>query len=259
MSEVLFSATAAAYSVACVLWLVYLRGSEAPSLARAPWVLGVGVVAHVLRDALRWAVEGIAPFAGIGPTLSTLALVIAASMLLLRRAGPRVDVLAAFALPVALGMLLGSRVSHSGGTPSGATFIVHVVANTLGVAAAIVACAVSIAYLLLERQVKAKRLGALFRRLPSLEQLETLSTRSMHVAIPALTVGIITGHVVAARAGRGAGLPWQQLFAMATWVVFVVLAVLRALGAWRGRRAMLGTLAGGAALLLTLAIYAGRG
>jgi ABC-type uncharacterized transport system permease subunit len=259
VSDVLFSTTAAAYAVACVLWLVYLRGGEAPAVARAPWALGIGVAAHLLRDGLRWGLEGVAPSAGIGPTLSTLALAIATAMLLLRRAGPRVDVIAGFALPVALGMLLASRVVHSGGTPSGATFVVHVLANTLGVAAAIVACAVAIAYLLLERQVKAKRLGVLFRRLPSLDQLETLSARSVYVAIPALTVGIITGHVVAARSGRASGLPWQQLFAMSTWVVFVVLAVLRALGAWRGRRAMLGTLAGGAALLLTLAIYARRG
>jgi ABC-type transport system involved in cytochrome c biogenesis permease subunit len=78
------------------------------------------------------------------------------------------------------------------------------------------------------------------------------------VAIPALTVGVITGHVVAARAGRGAGLPWQQVFAMATWGVFVLLAVLRATGALRGRRSMLGTIAGGLALLLTLGIYVGR-
>ncbi len=258
MSEILFSAAVAAYAVACVLWLAYLRGSESPSIARAPWVLVAAVLAHGARDAARWAIEGIAPFAGIGPTLSTLALIVAVVMIVLRRAGPKVDVVAAFALPVVLGLLLASRLGHHGETPTGVTFLVHVAANSVGVAAAVVACAVAIAYLLLERQVKAKRLGPLFRRLPSLVQLEELSSRSVLVAIPALTVGIITGHVVAARGGRGVGLPWQQLFAMATWVVFVLLAVLRALGVWRGRRAMLGTIAGGAALLVTLSIYAGR-
>ncbi len=258
MSEVLFSAAVAAYAVACVFWLAFLRGSDAQTVARAPWLVALGVAAHAARDALRWATEGVGPFAGIGPTLSTLALLVAAVMLVVRRAGPRMEVVSAFAMPVALGMLLGSRLGHSGATPTGMTFLLHVVANSVGVAAAVVACAVAVAYLLLERQVKAKRLGALFRRLPPLEQLESLSARSVLVAVPALTIGVITGPVVAARAGRGAGLPWQQLFAMATWGVFAVLAVLRATGVWRGRRAMIGTLAGGAALLLTLAIYVGR-
>ncbi|MFO0557611.1 MAG: cytochrome c biogenesis protein CcsA [Polyangiales bacterium] len=259
MSDILFSAAVAAYAVASVLWLAYLRGSEAQTVTRAPWVLGVGVVTHVGWGASRWLRDGIGPFSGIGPTLATLALIVAVVMLLLRTVGPKVDVVATFAMPVVLGLLLASRLGHHGGTPTGATFLVHVAANSVGVAAAVVACAVAIAYLLLERQVKAKRLGPLFRRLPSLVQLEELSSRSVLVAIPALTVGIITGHVVAARAGRGAGLPWQQLFAMATWFVFVVLAVLRALGVWRGRRAMLGTIAGGAALIVTLGIYTGRG
>lgn len=259
MSEAFFSAAAASYAVACVLWLAYLRGGEDASVARAPWALAIGLVSHLLHDGARWWFDGVAPLSGIGPTLSTVALAIAAAMLLLRRSGPKLGVLSAFALPVALGMLLASRVGHAGTAPSSATFVVHVAANTVGVAAAVIACAVAIAYLLLERQVKAKRLGSLFRRLPSLEQLETLSARSVLVAIPTLTVGVITGHVVAARAGRAAGLPWQQLFAMATWVVFVLLAVLRALGVWRGRRAMFGTIAGGLALALTLTIYAGRG
>lgn len=258
MSEILFSTAVAAYAVACVLWLAHLRGSEAPSIARAPWVLAIAVLSHAARDGLRWVGEGITPFTGIGPTLSTLALLVALTMIVLRKAGPKVDVVAAFALPIVLGLLLASRLGHHVGTPSGVTFWLHIIANSLGVAAAVVACAVAVAYLLLERQVKAKKLGPLFRRLPSLVQLEELSSRSVIVAIPALTVGVITGHVVAARAGRAAGLPWQQVFAMATWVVFVVLAVLRALGVWRGRRAMLGTIAGGLTLLITLGIYTVR-
>lgn len=259
MSEVLFSAAVAAYAVACVLWLAYLRGSEAPTVARAPWILAVGVASHAGWDALRWLRDGIAPFSGIGPALATLSLIVAFAMLLLRKAGPKVDVVAAFAMPVVLGLLLASRLGHHGVTPTRVTLIVHVSANSVGVAAAVVACAVAVAYLLLERQVKAKRLGPLFRRLPSLVQLEELSSRSVLIAIPVLTVGIITGHIEAARAGRGAGLPWQQLSAMATWFVFVLLAVLRALGVWRGRRAMMATIVGGAALLVTLSIYTGRG
>jgi ABC-type uncharacterized transport system permease subunit len=258
VSEILFAAAMAAYAVASVLWLAFLRGSEAQSVTRAPWLLGVGGAAHFAWVLSRWLRDGIAPFSGIGPTLATLALLVAIVMLLLRKVGPKVDGVAAFAMPVVLALLLASRLGHHGRGPTGATFLVHVVANSIGVAAAVIACAVAVAYLLLERQLKAKRLGTLFRRLPSLVQLESLSSRSVIVAIAALTVGAVTGHVVAARAGRGAGLPWQQLFAMATWLVFVVLAVLRALGVWRGRRAMLATIAGGAALIVTLSIYIGR-
>ncbi len=264
MIEALFSVSAAAYTFAWVLWVAFLRANEekagglfASPRARAA-LLGVAMLSHALSVALRWFSHHIAPFDGIGPTLSTLALLIATALFVLRRVGPRMDVLAVFALPIALGMLLASRVGHVGRGSESLVFVVHVATNSVGVTAAAVACAVALAYLLLERQVKARTLGPLFRRLPSLEALDQLSFRCVLIAIPALTVGIVTGHIVAARSARGVGLPWQQLFAVATWVVFVALGVLRYAGVWRGRRAMLGTISGGAALAASLFFYLAR-
>ncbi|MDP3276418.1 MAG: cytochrome c biogenesis protein CcsA [Deltaproteobacteria bacterium] len=258
MSEFLFSVAAAGYAVASVLWLVYLRGRSDQAMLRAPWVLSVGVVAHVAHESTRWMAHGVRPVDGIGPMLSMLALLVTATVLLFWRIGRRLEVVGAFALPVAFALLLGSRVGPEGTASRGAMFVVHVAANSVGVAAAMIASAAAMGYLLLERQVKARRLGAMFRRLPPLETLESLSARSVLVALPALTLGIVTGHIVAARAHRAAGLPWQQLFAMGTWVVFVILALLRWAGRVRGRRAMVATLSGGLALAFTLAIYLGR-
>lgn len=268
MIEILFSLCAAAYALAWVLWVAFLRATDEKNAALASGplgspkaraaLLGVAMVTHALSIGLRWSSYGIGPLDGIGPTLSTLALLIATALFVLRRVGPRMDVLAVFALPIAFGMLLASRVGHVGRADAGLVFVLHVASNSIGVTAATVACAVALAYLVLERQVKARKLGTIFRRLPSLEALDQLSFRCVLVAIPALTVGIVTGHVVAARSGHGVGLPWQQLFAVATWVLFVALGVLRYASAWRGRRAMIGTISGGAALAATLFIYLAR-
>jgi ABC-type uncharacterized transport system permease subunit len=262
--EVLFSLSAAAYALAWVLWVAFLRGTDekntasfaAPNTRAA--LLSIALLSHAASIAIRWWQLQVGPLDGIGPTLSTLALLIATALFVLRRVGPRMDVLAVFALPVAFGMLLTSRLGHVGRGTAGLVFVLHVASNSVGVTAATVACAVAVAYLVLERQVKARKLGTIFRRLPPLEALDQLSFRCVLLAIPALTVGIVTGHIVAARSTQGVGLPWQQLFAVGTWVVFVALGVLRYASAWRGRRAMIGTISGGAALAATLFIYLAR-
>ena len=48
-------------------------------------------------------------------------------------------------------------------------------------------------YLLMERQVKGKRFGLLFSRLPSLEFLDTLNRRLVVVGFIALSVTLVTG------------------------------------------------------------------
>ena len=47
-------------------------------------------------------------------------------------------------------------------------------------------------YLLQEKQVKRKKMGALFRRLPSLDVLDDINYRCLTIGFPFLTVGIIT-------------------------------------------------------------------
>lgn len=82
----------------------------------------------------------------------------------------------------------------------------------------------------------------------------------MLAGFPLLTLGIISGVVQtggfsAASAADGA----RQAFAIATWVIFAAVLLLRVSAGWRGRRAALGTLLGFACACAVLVGYLARG
>jgi ABC-type uncharacterized transport system permease subunit len=134
----------------------------------------------------------------------------------------------------------------------------HVGSVLIATAAFAVAGAMAAAYLLQERELKRKRLGGVFRRLPPLEVLDRYSYRCVALGLPALTLGIVAGLFVSARATSGAG-AWQQYVALGVWAIFAGVLLLRVVAGWRGRRGAFGTLLGCAAALLVLAGYFLRG
>lgn len=208
---------------------------------------------------LRWVQQGVGPFRGIAPALSTLSLLVVGSFFLIRRVRSKLEVTGAFLAPLAFVLLLGSRAPVRDTVGGGTLFVLHVAANMVGVAALTVAFAMALAYLLQERQVKTRTLGTLFRRLPPLDVLDVLAFRCILVGLPALTVGVITGHVVAARGVHVRGMPWQQYFALISWALFTAVLLLRLVAGWRGRRAAIGTILGYASAALVLLFYSVRG
>jgi ABC-type uncharacterized transport system permease subunit len=201
---------------------------------------------HLAYTSAAWATHAVGPFSSLGAALSTLGLLVVLAILAVGRSERRTQVVGAFLAPLVVLLLLASRVRH-GHAPAplgGAVLLAHIASVTVGTAAFSVAFAMSVAYLLQERQVKTKRLGGLFQRLPSLEVLDSVAWRSVAVGLPALTLGIVCGLFVGHRA-RGADGPvvtWQQYIALGAWALFAAVLLLRVAAGWRGRRAALGTI-----------------
>jgi ABC-type uncharacterized transport system permease subunit len=257
--DALFAGALAAYGLAGALSLAYLVGAARRPTFASSAVLAAAAVLHVAHDALRWLRQGVGPFAGIAPALSTLALLVVVAFLTLRRVRPRIESVSAFVTPLAFLLLFASRLNHRGTLVGGAMFALHIGSNLVGFAAFTVASAMAVAYLLLERQVKARYLGGLFHRLPPLDVLDGMAYRSTVVGLPALTVGVITGFLISARGVHAVGLPWQQYFAVVCWLLFAAVLLLRVLAGWRGRRAAIGTILGYASSALVLLFYTVRG
>jgi HemX protein len=129
------------------------------------------------------------------------------------------------------------------------TLKLHVSSAIGGVALFAVAFAVAVMYLLQEREVKGKRFGALFSRLPSLDTLDRLTQRLVRTGFAVWSVALVTGAVVAKHAW-GSFWEWdaQQIAALVVWVLYGVMVQLRHLGI-HGRRYALLTLAGFALVL----------
>jgi len=108
-------------------------------------------------------------------------------------------------------------------------------------------------YLLQERQLKAKRAGTVYRRLPALETLDRLTVATLTAGFPFLTVGLLLG-VLSARRAWGSVIAFDPLalFSLFMWMVYAVILVGRGLGHWRGRRAAYFSIAGFCVLLATL-------
>jgi len=109
-----------------------------------------------------------------------------------------------------------------------------------------------IMYLLQERQIKSKSFGLLYRRLPSLEVLDSLNYVCLTFGFPLITIGLISGFVYA-------GAVWQsfwhwdpkEILSVVTWLIYAVLLHERLAVGWRGRRAAIMAIIGFSVILVT--------
>lgn len=117
---------------------------------------------------------------------------------------------------------------------------VHVGAAALGTAALALAFGLSLLYLASERQLKSKRPGRLFARLPSLELIDRAGYRLAVWGFVFLSLAIATGSLVS-RESTGAAMPMapKQGFAILAWALFAALIQARLVAGWRGRRVAL--------------------
>ena len=121
----------------------------------------------------------------------------------------RKPVIGAFITPLAVATLVPGLLLQEGQAPLSPELRqpllpLHITIALVGMAAFAVAAGVGVMYLLMERQVKGKRFGLLFSRLPSLEFLDTLNRRLVVVGFIALSVTLATGAFFVARLQPGA-------------------------------------------------------
>ena len=98
-------------------------------------------------------------------------------------------------------------------------------------------------YLLQEREVKGKRFGALFLRLPSLDSLDRMVQRLVRAGFVVYTVALVAGTITASAVWKSAW-SWdpQQVASLVIWTLYGGMVQLRHNG-WHGRRYALLTLA----------------
>lgn len=108
-------------------------------------------------------------------------------------------------------------------------------------------------YLLQERELKSKRFGFFFTRLPSLDSLDQLNSHCLTAGFVFLTLGIISGSVWARQAW---GTYWQwdpkETWSLITWFLYAAQIHQRLTSGWRGKRAAVMAIIGFASVLFTL-------
>jgi cytochrome c-type biogenesis protein CcsB len=108
-------------------------------------------------------------------------------------------------------------------------------------------------YLLQERELKSKRFGYFFTRLPSLDALDQLNSHCLTAGFIFLTLGIVTGSIWARQAW---GTYWQwdpkETWSLVTWLIYLIQIHQRFTVGWRGKRAAVMAICGFAAVVFTL-------
>ena len=114
---------------------------------------------------------------------------------------------------------------------------VHVGAAAIGTGMLALAFGLALLYLASERQVKTKRPGRLFARLPSLDLIDKAGYRLAVWGFVFLSLTIATGSLVS-HESTGTALPFapKQGFAILAWALFASLIQARLVAGWRGRR-----------------------
>ncbi len=116
----------------------------------------------------------------------------------------------------------------------------HVATALLGDAIFAIAFIAGVMYLIQEHQIKSKRLGAFYSRLPSLNSLDSINYQAINYGFLLLTIGMITGSIVA-QGSHGSYWLWdpKEVWSLITWLCYAALLHQRMAVGWRGRRSAL--------------------
>jgi cytochrome c-type biogenesis protein CcsB len=138
---------------------------------------------------------------------------------------------------------------------------IHVTAMTLATGIFFVAAVLGVVYLWVDRYTRRVAAGralsgnGVVRRLPSIEQLDRLTYRTIVFGFPVWTFGVIAGAIWADQAwGRYWGWDPVETWAFITWVLYAAFLHARATAGWRGRRAHYIQLLGFASLCFNILV-----
>jgi ABC-type uncharacterized transport system permease subunit len=250
MSIVILRIAAGLYAGATAAYIGYFARPKHVRLATAgATLLSVAFAVHAVAIGVGCAEFGGAEFFSLRGGLALMVWLAAGAYLGLLRFY-HLPTIGAFITPLILIVLLPALFGTPGhpGLPPEAvrhpTLTVHILSAVGGVALFGIAFGIAVMYLLQEREMKQKKFGALFSRLPSLDALDRMVQRLVRAGFVFYTVALVAGTITATAVWKSAW-SWdaQQVVSLVIWILYGAMVQLRHSG-WHGRRYAILTLAG---------------
>lgn len=249
MHIVAYTLGAALYAGASVRYATWFAQARTGIPRLATVLLYLGVAFHLAGLTIYWVKFGEPPLVGLGPSISTLSLLIALALAAVgtfsetRAVGLVLTPIAALLLIA--GIVIGL---HPTGTPLSFRepwLALHTSLSFLGYAAWVVAAAAAAMYLVQFRELKHKRLGAVFQFFPALETLDRLTQRSLVVGFSSFTLGILVGLVWTLRFNPALGpTDPKVIWGLLAWAVLGIAVWVRLSGHRTSREAAVWNVAG---------------
>src|ERR1019366_1186736 len=210
---------------------------------------GAGVVAHTVAVVTRGLAVHRAPWGNMYEFVTALTCVAAIFFLyaMIRYRAWTLGVFVMGAVVIALGLAETLIFTAAGQlVPALQSYWLDIPVTPVTLATGIffVAAVLGVVYLTLDRYAKRVAAGRaepghpIVRRLPTIEQLDRLTYRTIMFGFPVWTFGVIAGAIWADQAwGRYWGWDPVETWAFITWVLYAAFLHARATAGWRGRRA----------------------
>ncbi len=206
-------------------------------------ILVAGFAVHTVFLVHQYIAVGTAPVLNLKSALGFFAWTITGAYLLFQLRF-RLMVLGSFIAPLAAVLMIVSTTIPGTETVTVSPLFkslwltIHVVTIFAGDGMFAIMFAAAVMYLLQERQIKGKRFGFLYTRLPSLHTLDSINHQALIIGFPLLTLGMVTGAVYAQQA-LGSYWRWdpKEVWSLITWLAYAVLLHERLTVGWRGKRA----------------------
>ncbi|WP_446009261.1 cytochrome C assembly family protein [Candidatus Electrothrix sp.] len=243
MSYPLFQASFTVYCIATALYIIFFLNQKKQIRKAARMVFIAAAFLHAVNILLRYIEAGHTPITSIHEVISFFAWSVACCHLSFRWRYTVKNSGTFTAVIVLLLMLIASFASRKilPLPPEMQSWWLPVHASVSIIAAAFLTLAAigGVMYLLQERELKQKRFGFFFSRLPSLDTLDKLNQHCISIGFPLMTVGMLAGYIWARQIWGGRPWQWNPKIVMSviTWLLYAGLMHQRFTLGWRGRRA----------------------
>jgi len=259
MNIYFFQAALGAYLLAAAGYVAYFIKPDLKQVAKTSlWVTAAGFLFHLAYFSFRWIESGTIPVTSFFEAANFLGMGIVLVFLLMELRF-KIAALGSFMLPLVLvlmapAFIISGDIKELNPVLKSGWLGIHTSFSILGESAFAFAFIISIMYLIQERQLKAKRLGVIFHRLPSLDIMDTLGYKALTFGWPLFTLGMITG-AIWANSAWGTYWSWspKETSSLIIWVVYLAFLHLRTIG-WRGKKMALLTIFGFALVLISFFI-----
>lgn len=250
------------YIVAGAAYAVHFARRSAPAGRVATVTLVFGALVHTFVIGMQTMQVGHIPFVGTTGAISAFVWLLALAYLYTELTTDE-RAMGIFIVPLMVVLqvipALANSVAERPPVLESRWFEIHVFSLLVAYASFALACVISVTYVLLFKELKAKHLGVFYARLPSLQVLDVMNRRAVAFGWIFLTVGLGVGGIWLAQVQPGAADPRVQAMSLLDPKIFTVvlcwlvysfaLYARRAIG-WGGRRAAWLSTIGFAILLL---------
>lgn len=254
--DVLFWGVVICYTASAVEYILYLFFQKDRLERRGFIFIIAGFILHSIIIGFEFAMSGHFPASNLHQILSVAAWILSGVYIIFQYQFD-LKIIGFFIAPFV--MVIMAVASWVPKTPDqvSAVFknfwlIFHVIIIFIGEAFFALACGVGILYLIQEKSIKSKRRGFFYKRLPSLEVLDSSGYVCIIAGFTFLTLGLISGFVYAKIVwGRFWSWDPKEVWAGITWLFYAALLHERFAIGWRGKRAAIMSIIGFAVVLFT--------